>query len=114
MRRALGLAIALAAGFAIFYLGAVTPKPAPADAPPDRFSAGRAMVDVRAMGATPHVVGSPADAKVRDYLIARMTALGLHPQVQRAVSFAVYGPELHGATVDNVVGVLPGRDPVAP
>ena len=114
MRRALGLAIALAAGFAIFYLGAVTPRPAPADAPPDRFSAGRAMVDVRAMGATPHAVGSPADARVRDYLIARMTALGLHPQVQRAASFAVYGSEIAGATVDNVIGVLPGRDPAAP
>ena len=72
------------------------------------------MADVRAMGAAPHVVGTPADARVRDYLIARMTALGLHPQVQRAASFAVYGSELHGATVDNVIGVLPGRDPAAP
>ena len=114
MWRALGLAIALAAGFAIFYLGAVTPSPAPADAPPDRFSARRAMVDVRAMGAAPHVVGSPANARVRDYLIARMTALGLHPQVQRAASFAVYGSQLSAATVDNVIGVLPGRDPAAP
>jgi len=49
MWRALGLAIALAAGFAIFYLDAVTPRPASASAPPDRFSAGRAMADVRAM-----------------------------------------------------------------
>jgi hypothetical protein len=72
------------------------------------------MVDVRAMGATPHPVGSPANARVRDYLIARMTALGLHPQVQRAVSFAVYGSDLNAATVDNVIGVLPGRDPAAP
>jgi len=59
-------------------------------------------------------VGSAADARVRDYLIARMTRLGLHPQVQRAASFAVYGSELSGATVDNVIGVLRGRDPAAP
>jgi hypothetical protein len=114
MWRALGLAIALAAGFAIFYMDAVTPSPAPANAPPGRFSAGRAMVDVRAMGAAPHAVGSPADAKVRDYLISRMTALGLDPHVQRAASFAVYGSELHGATVDNVIGVVRGRNPAAP
>ena len=114
MWRPLGLAVALAAGFVIFYLGAVTPRPRPADAPPDRFSAGRAMADIRVMGATPHPVGSPADARVRDYLVARMASLGLHPQVQHAASFAVFGAAIEGATVDDVIGVLPGRNPTAP
>jgi len=113
MWRALGLVIALVGGFAIFYLDAVTPRPLAADAPPGRFSAGRAMVDIRVIAATPHPVGSPANARVRDYLIARMTALGLQPRVQHAASFAVYGSELEGASVDNVIGVLPGRDPAA-
>jgi hypothetical protein len=114
MWKALSLLIALVGGFTIFYVGEVTPRPAPAGAPLDRFSAGRAMQDIQVMGATPHPAGSPADARVRDYLIARMTAMGLRPQVQRAASFAVYGDELNGATVDNVIGVLKGRDPAAP
>ncbi|MDB5479633.1 MAG: peptidase [Caulobacteraceae bacterium] len=114
MWKGLALVIALVAGFAIFYLGAVTPRPVAPDAPTERFSAGRAMVDIRAMGATPHPAGSPADARVRDHLVARMTGLGLHPRVQRAASFAVYGSELEGASVDNVIGILPGRDPTAP
>ena len=114
MWKALGLVVALAGGFAIFYLGAVTPRPVAADAPADRFSAGRAMADIRLLGATPHAVGSPANATVRDYLVARMSAMGLSPQVQHAASVAVYGSQISGATVDNVIGVLPGRDPVAP
>jgi hypothetical protein len=114
MTRLLGLAVALIAGFAIFYLGAVTPPPVPASAPAGAFSAERAMADVRAMGSTPHAVGSAANAKVRDYLIARMQALGLNPQVQRASSFASRGPFISGATVENVIGVLPGRDRSAP
>jgi Peptidase family M28 len=114
MRRALAILVVLAAAFAIFYVGEVTPQPLGAGAPADRFSAGRAMVDIRVMGSAPHPVGSPADARVRDYLLQRMTALGLRPRVQRAPSFAVYGTSLEAATVDNVIGILPGRDPAAP
>ena len=50
MQKWFGLLAALAAGFVIFYFGSVTPPPAPADAPPTSFSAGRAMADIRAMG----------------------------------------------------------------
>jgi hypothetical protein len=114
MRGAIGLLVVLAAAFAIFYLGSVTPQPLDVGASLDRFSAGRAMVDIRAMGCEPHAAGSPADARVRDYLFQRMAALGLRPRVQRAPSFAVYGSSLEGAAVDNVIGILPGRDPKAP
>ena len=114
MGRLLGLAAALVAGFAIFYFGAVTPRPLPATAPAAEFSAARAMVDVRAMGSTPHPLGSPADAKVRDYLVARTQALGLDPQIQREPSFYSRGPYISGGTVENVIGILPGRDRSAP
>jgi hypothetical protein len=110
----LGLAAALIAGFAIFYFGVVTPKPLPADAPASAFSATRAMVDVRAMGSTAHPLGSAANARVRDYLVARMQALGLNPQIQRDQSFYARGPFISGGTVENVIGTLPGRDRSAP
>jgi hypothetical protein len=113
MRR-IGLVAALIAGFVIFYLGSVTPKPAPANAPADAFSAGRAFTDVQAMGSVPHVLGSPANAMVRDYLVARMQALGLSPQIQRGTAFEAHGRFISGGTVENVIGVLPGRDRSAP
>jgi hypothetical protein len=62
----LKLIAVLTAAFVIFYLGVATPPPAPADAPAFAFSAVRAMPDIRAMGSTPHVLGSPANAHVRD------------------------------------------------
>ncbi len=114
MTRGLALAAALIAGFALFWVGVVTPAPSPADSPATDFSAGRAMADVRALGSAPHPVGSPANDRVRDRLVARMRVLGLEPRVRRAVAFASYGADLSGAAVDNVIGVLPGRDRSAP
>jgi len=114
MGRLIGLAAALIAGFALFYSGSVTPRPAPADAPASDFSAGRAFADVRAMGSVPHVLGSPADARVRDMLISRMQSLGLSPVIQRAPAFEARGPLIAGGAVENVIGLLPGRDRSAP
>ena len=72
------------------------------------------MLDDAAMAPVPHPTGSPANARVRDYLIARMTALGLSPRVQRAESHRdrSYGGETYvsGADVENIIGVLPGRN----
>jgi hypothetical protein len=114
MGRVVALVGAMVAGFVLFYVQSVTPRPAPVSAAADAFSAGRAMIDVRAMGAIPHPLGSPANAAVRDDLIARMTALGLSPRVQHGKAFEVYGPVLGGGAVDNVIGVLPGRDRTLP
>jgi hypothetical protein len=114
MWRTVSLAAALTLAFAIFFVAAVTPRPASVDAAPSAFSAARAIADVRVIGATPHPVGSRANDAVRDYLVARMTALGLDPRVQHASAFAAYGSRASGATVDNVIGILPGRNRAAP
>ena len=84
------------------------PAAAPTDAPAAEFSAGRAMADVSVIAKETHVVGSPEDAAVRDYLVGRMTALDLSPRVQATtrVSDKTHLP----VQVDNVIGVLPGRD----
>ena len=104
----------LAVAFGLFYLAAATPPPLAATAPATVFSAGRAMADIAAMAPVPHPVGSAANARVRDHLIARMSALGLSPRVQRDESHRAerYAGELYigGAEVENVIGVLPGRD----
>ncbi|MGI8840983.1 MAG: M28 family peptidase, partial [Caulobacteraceae bacterium] len=118
MTRLIALVACLIAGFGLFYLSARTPAPLPVGAPAAVFSAGRAMIDDAAMAPVPHPVGSAANARVRDYLIGRMTALGLSPRVQRARSWRArrFGGETYvsGAQVENIVGVLPGRDRTLP
>lgn len=117
MGRLLALIGALVAGLAIAWANERLPDPAPASAPAGEFSAERAMADVRAMAAAPHPTGSPENARVRDHLLGRMAALGLNPQVQ--VGDGVNGPKrapdvVIGGRVENLLGVLPGRDRAAP
>ena len=117
MGRFLGFIACALTAFILFYAAAKTPAPLPASAPATAFSAGRAMIDVAAMAPVPHPVGSVAHARVRDYLVARMTALGLSPQIQRAHSQRLTGKAanlLLGGDVENVIGILPGRSPTAP
>jgi len=118
MARLTALLACLAVAFGLFYFAARTPEPLAVDAPPAAFSAGRAMVDDAAMAPVPHPVGSAANARVRDYLIARMNALGLSPRIQSAESHRAktFGGETYvaGADVDNIVGLLPGRDHALP
>ena len=112
------LVACLAVGFIVFYATVRTPAPAPASAPADQFAAGRALSDIAVMAPTPHPMGSPANAKVRDYLVQRMAALGLSPTIQRDQSLFQRvvggGNFISGGDVENVIGVLPGRDRTAP
>ena len=118
MGRLLALAAALIAATLIAWISARTPQPRGADAPQTAFSAGRAMSDVRAIGSVPHPIGSAANHAARDYLVRRMGALGLAPEVHSGVGFGSRerGGKLYigGGTVENLIGVLPGRDRTAP
>jgi hypothetical protein len=74
----LALLLAVAAG--MFQL--TTPAVAPRTAPQTAFSAARAMQHLEEIAREPHPIGSPAHARVRDYLVAQLRSLGLHTQVQ--------------------------------
>lgn len=116
--RLAALCVTLAAALSLAFVAVRPPPPAAADAPAGDFSAQRAFSDVVVMAKSPHPVGSPANAQVRDYLVARMTALGLSPEVQPAFALRkvarVQQPVFLGGQVENIVGVLPGRDRTAP
>ena len=74
---------------------------APASAPAAQFSAERAMRHIREIARAPHPVGSADHARVRDYLLHQLTAIGLEPSVQKSVGIlADYGV---AATVENVL-----------
>lgn len=118
MERTLALAASLILAAMWAWFLELPPRPLHADAPDRRFSAARAMEDVRAIGREPHPIGSPADAAARDHLVRRMAELGLSPQVQRGEAFEMrdyHGePIVAGGTVENVIGVLPGKDRTSP
>ena len=75
------------------------------------------MVDDRVIAARPHPLGAKASVDVRDFIFARMAAEGLHPR--RLPGEAVESPLrakgtlASGGAVENLLGVLPGRDPTA-
>lgn len=114
MGRLIALVLALVAGLAIAWTAERTPDPEPVSAPATEFSAARAMADVQAMGREPHPLGSPANARVREHLTRRMAELGLSPQVRPGVGVEQDEGVVLGGRIENLVGVLPGRDRSAP
>jgi hypothetical protein len=71
----------------------------PASAPLDVFSSERAMAHLPTLASEPHPQGSPAQARMRDYLIQEMKAAGLEVEVHQT------------AGLENVVARLHGSDP---
>lgn len=117
LRKDIVLAAAVLVALILATWAGMTPRPLGLDAPSDVFSAGRAMVDIRVIAKAPHPMGSPANVAVRNHLVARMTALGLSPQIQRADAFRELPgkePAVTGGVVENIIGVLPGADRGAP
>ena len=76
MGKWLWYALSLVAAILLAVMATTPPGPASASAPAGEFSAGRAMADVEAIGATPHPTGSAENAKVRAYLVERLNSLG--------------------------------------
>jgi hypothetical protein len=84
------------------------PEPETATAPADKFSAERAMVYVRAIASVPHPLGSDANDKVRNYLLAQLSSLGLNPQVFDGTGTAHFGSSAVIAHTRDILGRLPG------
>ena len=98
---------------------AVQPPPALGlQAPPTVFSAGRAMADVAVIARAPHPTGSAEAGVVRAYLMQRMGALGLNPEIhtgQGVEEGGWRGPGFAAAgAVQNLVGGIRGKDPALP
>jgi hypothetical protein len=104
-----------ALGLLIAALALRPPAPLAVDAPAERFSAERAMVDVRAGFSRPHPTGTPENAAVRDWLVRRLGELGLETRVQRGQAASTWrGRDGQPKPVENVVGLMPGTDRTAP
>ena len=95
------------------------PAPLPADSDASVFSAERAMEHVRKIAVEPHAVGTPANKRVRDMLVAHLNAAGLETEIQSTqilgsyqtdrADFYTSKPQRHPvAYVNNVVARLKG------
>ncbi len=88
------------------------PKPVPASAPATEFSAERAFANVREIAQRPHPTGSADNARVRDYALGQLHALGLEPQVQEATGVGSRYPV--AGHIRNILARVPGRTPGGP
>src|SRR4051812_8617534 len=82
------------------------PSPVPASAPDTVFSAERAMRHVDEIAQRPHAMGMPDHDRVRDYITAQITALGVKPQIQAATAVGTRYQE--AGRVENILAYLPG------
>jgi hypothetical protein len=87
---------------------AALPRPVPANAGDTVFSSARAMSMLVDIARAPHPTGSPEHTRVRDYLVERLRALGLEPEVQTATGLIRDASAVRTATVRNVIARLPG------
>ncbi|HET7434969.1 MAG TPA: M20/M25/M40 family metallo-hydrolase [Thermoanaerobaculia bacterium] len=111
MRRGLALVLPLAVVLFVWIWRLRGPAPMPADAPSRDFSAARAMDVSRELlrEGVPHPVGSAANARVRDRIIARFRALGYRVDIQRR--FAC-NAQNSCATTENILAGDFGRNSV--
>lgn len=107
MRRAAAVFLPLAAIFALALWRARGPEPKPVSAPPAEFSAARAMDVLRELLAenVPHPMGTPANARVRDRIVARLAGMGYEVDIQRR--FACNAAAVCGM-VENIIARQPG------
>jgi hypothetical protein len=86
-----------------------TPRVVPASAPATEFSAERAMEHVSAISRKPHPPGSPEIERVRDYIVAELSAMGLSPEIQETTAAQTNRRgRVVAATVENVIARIPG------
>ncbi|MGI8437963.1 MAG: M28 family peptidase [Chthoniobacterales bacterium] len=79
------------------------------DAPPEQFSAARAMSHLQHFATKPHPIGSAANATARDYLATALTALGGEVRVERTVGLHARGRFIRAGNAENIVARFPGR-----
>jgi acetylornithine deacetylase/succinyl-diaminopimelate desuccinylase-like protein len=73
------------------------------------FSAERAIRHVEQIAQRPHPMGAADHDRVRDYIVAQLSALGLSPQIQQATAIGTrYRQAGH---VQNILARLPSSDP---
>lgn len=106
-----GLVLALLLLLTVLWIVSVRrqpPAPTPASAPATEFSGERALGVLRELvgDGRPHPVGSPANAVVRDKVLAQLRQAGYAPEVQQSFVCAPINPTC--GRVENIMARLEG------
>ena len=110
MLKRIGVALGLLALCAFSIVRSTRPpRPVPATAPDTVFSAERAMRYLEQIAQRPHPMGTADHDRVRDYIVAQLTDLGLQPQIQRATAIGTRYRE--AGRVQNILARVPGSEP---
>jgi hypothetical protein len=90
----------------------IPPRPVPATAGKNAFSAERAWEHLEVIAAEPRPQGSPAADAVRKYIVAELEGLGLEPRVEASTRVRRWldGTERE-FELRNIVAEVPGTDP---
>jgi hypothetical protein len=110
---ALAVLLAIAATVALALYQFVPPAVVPADAPATEFSAERAMSHLEVIAREPHPVGLPENARVGEYILKQLRAIGLRPKVQKATVFPSGPEDAHATTVNNILLRIEGKAPTS-
>lgn len=84
----------------------------PASASAEQFSAERAMAYLTVIASEPHPQGSPAQKRLRDYLVTELTGLGLEVEVQQTRGLENVVARLHGSDPTGAIVILAHYDSV--
>lgn len=106
-----GLVLALVLLLSVLWIVEVRrqpPAPRPASAPATEFSGERALAVLAELAGDgrPHPIGSPANAAVRDRILARLRQAGYTPEIQQSASCSPLYASC--ARVENIVARLEG------
>ncbi len=95
------LLLVISAAVWLSFLQFRSPEVVPKEADFEEFSAGRALEDLKEFAVKPRPLGSKEHDRVRDYLMASLTNLGVSPEIQK-----IEGPD----KVENIIARIPGED----
>lgn len=108
------VALVILLALAIVTISVLLPrKVTPASASLAVFSGERAMIHLPVIASEPHPQGSPALARVRDYLVQELTAAGLEVEVQRVAGLENVVARLRGTNPTGAIIILTHYDTVA-
>lgn len=89
------------------------PAVVPASAPATTFSAARARAHLDPIVHTPRPLGSTENARVRDYIVDQLRAIGMEPEVQQMPLLASTDPNVNALLLhapSNVIARLKGTN----
>jgi acetylornithine deacetylase/succinyl-diaminopimelate desuccinylase-like protein len=81
---------------------------APTGDDPGAISVDRALQHVAFIAQEPHVMGTPEIARVRDYLVATLSEMGLEPETMTIETPDYFGTSGGTIEIANVLARIPG------